>query len=85
MANSKRPPTGVDVHPLTGVTLNRVFVRRKALEYHEAVTAIILRLQGIDYQVIAQMLGTNTARLGEVFRREKHPDAWGDAVRLLKA
>lgn len=85
MASSKRPSPDVEIHPLTGVTLNKVSVRRKALEYREAVTAIILRQQGIDYQVIAQMLGTNTARLGEVFRREKHPDAWRDAVRLMAA
>lgn len=73
----------IEEHPLTGVRLNKLEIRRKALDYWEAVTAIILRHQGWEYHHIAHMLGTNTHRLGEVFRREKHPDAWKDALRLM--
>lgn len=72
-------------HPLTGVSLNTIEVRRKALDFDDAVTAIILRQQGVEYHVIAQMLGTNTHRLGEVFRREVYPDAWKTALQLIAA
>lgn len=70
-------------HPITGVELNRIEVRRPALDFQDAVTAIILRQRGEDYQVIAQKLGTNTARLGEVFRGEMYPNAAKEALRLL--
>ncbi|MEJ6397021.1 hypothetical protein [Yoonia sp. 208BN28-4] len=70
-------------HPLTGVKLNRIYIKRKALSERDAVTAIILRHKGTHYQDIAQMLGTNTHRLGEVFRGEIYPNAHKKALKLL--
>ena len=62
-------------HPVTGVELNPVEIERPALDFDEAVTVWILRLQGVKYHHVAQMLGTNTHRVGEVLRGERHPDA----------
>lgn len=73
----------IERHPLTGVALNSIDVRRKALSYDEAVTAILLRHQGMKYHDVAHQLGTNTHRLGEVYRGEIHPGAADDALRLL--
>ena len=70
-------------HPITGVDLNLIAVRRKALDFDEAVTAIILRQQGHHYHAIAHLLGTNPARVGEVFRGESHPEARMTALRKL--
>ncbi|MCQ0986998.1 hypothetical protein [Jiella marina] len=71
------------LHPLTGIELNPVVIERKALTYEEAVTAFVLRAQGCKYNIIAQHLGTNTHRLGEVFRGEKHMGAEAKATALL--
>ncbi|WP_316857859.1 hypothetical protein [uncultured Cohaesibacter sp.] len=71
------------IHPLTGVELNSVDIERKALNFDEAVTAHLMRMQGIKYNIIAQHLGTNTHRLGEVFREEKHVGAKLKASNLL--
>lgn len=60
------------VHPNTGVELNPIIIERKSLNFDEAVTAHILRLRGEKYNHVAQYLGTNTHRLGEVFRGEVH-------------
>lgn len=70
-------------HPITGVKLNPIDVERPSLEFEEAVTAWILRMQGTKYQVVAQKLGTNTHRLGEVFRGEKHIGSRAEALRLI--
>ena len=71
------------LHPLTGIELNPVVVERKALSFDEAVTAFVLRAQGCKYNIIAQHLGTNTHRLGEVFREEKHVGAQAAAIALV--
>ncbi|MCT4654261.1 MAG: hypothetical protein N4A65_00465 [Cohaesibacter sp.] len=71
------------IHPLTGVELNDVEIERKALNFNEAVTAHLMRMQGEKYNIIAQHLGTNTHRLGEVFREELHIGAKQAASRLL--
>ena len=60
------------VHPNTGVELNPINIERKSLNFEEAVTAHALRLSGEKYNHVAQYLGTNTHRLGEVFRGEVH-------------
>lgn len=70
-------------HPITGVDVNPVLIERIHLDYDAAVTAWVLKLQGTKYNLIAQMLGTNTHRLGEVFRGEKHPEAKADAMHRL--
>lgn len=70
-------------HPLTGVELNELTVRRASLGSKAALTACILRLQGWKWQDIAAALGTNTHRLGEVFRGEKYPEAQQQARALL--
>lgn len=70
-------------HPLTGVSLNVIEVTRKSLSEAEAITAIILRQQGEHYHAIAQKLGTNTHRLGEVFNGKVHPRASNKALELL--
>ena len=60
------------LHPMTGVALNPIEIERKALNHQEAVTAWHLRKTGVKYNHVAQYLGTNTHRLGEVFRGEVH-------------
>ena len=70
-------------HPITGVDVNPVLIERIHLDFDAAVTAWVLKLQRTKYNIIAQMLGTNTHRLGEVFRGEKHPDAYNVAVYKL--
>lgn len=70
-------------HPLTGVSINPVLIERKSLTYQEAMTAHVMRMQGVKYNIIAQQLGTNTHRLGEVFREEKHIGSRESALTLL--
>lgn len=70
-------------HPITGVKLNPILIERPALDYKEAVTVWILKLQRTKYNHIAQMLGTNTHRVGEVLRGERHPGAQAEAIRSL--
>ena len=72
-------------HPLTGVMLNAIEFERPALGEKEAVTAWILRLQGEKYSNVAHLLGTNTHRLGEVYRGEAFPRAEVQARELLGA
>ncbi|CUH66840.1 hypothetical protein TG4357_02671 [Thalassovita gelatinovora] len=72
-----------ECHPITGVQLNPRKVERKALNFEEAVTAHILRLQGKTFTQIVHYLGTNANRVGEVFRGEAHPDAGKEALRLM--
>ncbi|HCZ00159.1 MAG TPA: hypothetical protein DHV56_09220 [Rhodobacter sp.] len=60
------------IHPLTGVELNPIPIERTSLNFEEAVTAWLMRLQRAKYHTIAMRLGTNTHRLGEVFRGEVH-------------
>jgi hypothetical protein len=73
------------VHPVTQIELNTIEVERVSLDYQEAVTAHLMRLQGNKFSQIAHQLGTNPARLGEVFRGEKHPNARAAAEKILKA
>lgn len=70
-------------HPITGIEINPVFIERKALSFDEAVTAHVMRMQGVKYNIIAQQLGTNTHRLGEVFREEKHAGSKNAASALV--
>lgn len=70
-------------HPITGIDVNPILIERLSLDYDAAVTAWVLRLQGTKYNLIAHMLGTNTHRLGEVFRGERHPGAHDDAANRL--
>lgn len=70
-------------HPITGVEMNQILIERKALTFDEAVTAHLLRMQGVKYNIIAQRLGTNTHRLGEVFRTEKHEGSRAKALELV--
>ncbi|WP_084486742.1 hypothetical protein [Brucella rhizosphaerae] len=71
------------LHPITGVKINPVIIERKALSFDEAVTAFVMKMQGVKYNIIAQQLGTNTHRLGEVFRNEKHHGAKARAQALI--
>lgn len=70
-------------HPITGVPLNPILVKRKSLDFEEAVTAHILRTQGKTFTDIVQHLGTNANRVGEVFRGDTHPDAAQEALRRM--
>lgn len=70
-------------NPVTGIELNPILIERLSLEWEDAVTAWLLRLKGVKYQIVAQMLGTNTHRLGEVFRGEVHPGSEAAARALL--
>jgi len=71
------------IHPITGVLLNDIPLKRKSLDVQEAVTAHIMSHQGISYTDIVHHLGTNAFRVGEVFRGKEHPDAAMKALRLL--
>lgn len=71
-------------HPITGIELNKIEVKRKALNHDEAVTAHILKLQGVSFTDIVQMIGTNANRVGEVFRGELHPDAHHKATETMR-
>jgi hypothetical protein len=73
------------VHPVTQIELNTIEVERVSLDYQEAVTAHLMRLEGKKFSQIAHQLGTNPARLGEVFRGEKYPDALAAAEKIRKA
>ena len=73
----------LETHPLTGVKINPIVIERKALTFDEAVTAQVMRMQGVKYNHIAQHLGTNTHRLGEVFRGEKHVNSRNMAMYML--
>ena len=70
-------------HPYTGVELNSIEIERPRLSYREAVTAWLLRLSGHKYNHVAQFLGTNTHRLGEVFRGEAHVGSEEEAKAIL--
>jgi hypothetical protein len=70
-------------HPITGVKINPIPVKRKQLTFDEAVTAHIMRQQGKTFTDIVHHLGTNANRVGEVFRGETHPGSAMEALRLL--
>ena len=70
-------------HPITGVELNEITIKRKTLNFDEAVTAIIMRQQGATYTDVVQKLGTNANRVGEVGRGRVHPGAAMRALDLL--
>lgn len=63
----------ISKHPLTGVSLNDITVKRKRLDLDEAITAHILKQEGSTFTDVVQKLGTNANRVGEVFRGEEHP------------
>ncbi|WP_370045514.1 MULTISPECIES: hypothetical protein [Salipiger] len=71
-------------HPMTGVPLNDIVVRRKALDEDDAVTAHIMRRQGSSFTEIVHRLGTNANRVGEVLRGDAFPQAAEKARNLLK-
>lgn len=70
-------------HPITGVELNDITIKRKTLTNVEAVTAHIMRQQGATFTDVVQKPGTNANRVGEVFRGDVHPDAAMKALNLL--
>ena len=72
-------------HPITGVQLNEIRVKRRALSHAEAVTAHIMRCEGHTFTDIVQRLGTNANRVGEVFKGQTHPGSAMDALALLTA
>lgn len=71
-----------ETHPVTGVELNRIAIERKALSFDEAVTVHLMRWKGTKFQSIAHLLGTNTARVGEVLKGTIHPAAQREALKL---
>lgn len=83
MAYSRGQFAHISEHPITGVKLNVIAHKRRALNFNEAVTAHILKQQGATYTDIVHKLGTNANRVGEVLRGEVHPDASGEALKLL--
>lgn len=83
LLTAKGPDMATMTHPVTGVKINPVVIERKSLTFDEAVTAHVMRIQGVKYNIIAQHLGTNTHRLGEVFREEKHEGSKAAAAALL--
>lgn len=76
----KSPTT--ELHPVTGVELNVIPVRRPSLGPDDAVTIFLMVDEGYDKHIIAAMLGTNIARVYEVLNGENHPDAFARACEL---
>jgi len=70
-------------HSVTGVKLNPILIKRVSLDFEDAVTVWVEKLQGSQYQHIAQMLGANTLRISEVLRGEKFPEAKAEAIDRL--
>lgn len=68
---------------LTGVDMNPIPLERVTFTYSEAVTVWILKLKGTKYALIAQHMGANALRIGEVLRGEVHPGARQQALALL--
>lgn len=79
----EEPPT--ERHPLTGVRMNVIALKRRGLTFAQAVTVHVMHIQGVSYTDIVHKLGTNANRIGEVLRGEEHPKAKEEAVRLLTA
>lgn len=69
-------------HPLTGVPLNDITIKRKSLTEIEAVTAHIMKIEGHTFTDIGYALGTNANRVGEVFKGQIWPDAIYKAIAL---
>lgn len=65
----------ISMHPVTGVPLNDITIRRKAINEEEAVTIHLMKRQGVSYTDIVQHFGTNAHRVGEVLRGEVWPEA----------
>ncbi|MBO9451462.1 hypothetical protein J7426_14405 [Tropicibacter sp. R16_0] len=84
MAYGRGTYVPVRKHPITGVLLNVIKIKRKALNFDEAVTAHVLNQQGVSYTDIVQMLGTNANRIGEVFNQKTHPRALIKALELMR-
>lgn len=72
-------------HPITGVPLNDITIKRKALEEADAITVHLMHLQGTTFTDIVQHLGTNANRVGEVLRGDKWPEAAQTAQDLLES
>lgn len=72
-------------HPITGVSLNIIAQKRRALTRAEAITVHVMHIQGVSYTDIVHKLGTNANRVGEVLRGDAHPGAVDEAYELLRA
>jgi hypothetical protein len=70
-------------HPVTGIPLNDIAIKRTSLDEIEAVTACIMHKQGHTFTDIAQSLGTNANRVGEVFSGKVWPDAERKARKMI--
>jgi hypothetical protein len=70
------------VHPVTGVALNVITVKRPRLSKNDAVTVFMLKMEDVSYTDIVQYLGTNAHRVGEVLRGEVWPEARQIAIDL---
>lgn len=71
-------------HPETGVLLNVVDVVRPSLNHDEAITVHVMRKRGSGFQEIAQKLGTNPARVGEVLRGDQHYGTEALALKIIE-
>lgn len=70
----------MDTEAVYGVELNPIIYRRTALDFDAAVAVWLMRMRGAHFATSAQKLGTNPARVGEVLRKERHPDAYEVAL-----
>ena len=73
----------ISKHPITGVPLNDIVVRRKSLNEEDAVTIHVMKRQGVPFTDIVQRLGTNANRVGEVLRGEAWPRSMATALNVL--
>ncbi|WP_370312501.1 hypothetical protein [Sagittula sp.] len=72
----------ISMHPVTGVPLNDITIRRKTINEEEAVTVHVMKLQGVSYTVIVHHFGVDARRIGEVLRGEVWPEAAEKALAL---
>ena len=73
----------ISKHPITGVPVNEITVKRKWLTEEDAITIHLMRLQGATYTDIVHHMGTNANRVGEVLRGEIWPNAAEKARAIL--
>ncbi|MGV6848570.1 MAG: hypothetical protein ACWA5A_09345 [Marinibacterium sp.] len=72
----------ISKHPVTGIALNDITIKRKALDEDAAVTAHLMRMNGDPFTDIVHKLGTNANRVGEVFSGAAWPKAAEKARKL---
>jgi hypothetical protein len=70
-------------HPLVDVELNTIDIHRAALNRKEATLVHILKHEGWNTTDVAQLLGTNPARVCDVIDAKEHVGSATDAMSII--